>query len=52
MMKQLQKYQNDSKLNGESYYYNEIKKYHLDHLFPKILSFKDGKNINGKNQWY
>ena len=47
------KISNDSKLNGESYYYNEIKKYHLDHLFPKILSFKDGKilmeKINGIN---
>ena len=43
----------DLKLNGESYYYNEIKKYRLDHLFPKILSFKDGKivmeKINGIN---
>ncbi|MDC0521679.1 sugar phosphate nucleotidyltransferase, partial [Candidatus Marinimicrobia bacterium] len=36
------------KLNGESYYYNEMKKYHLDHLFPKILHSENGKIVMEK----
>ena len=36
------KYSEDSKLSGESKYYNDIHKTHLSDLFPKLISYGDG----------
>ena len=36
------KYSQDSKLSGESKYYNDIHKTHLTYLFPKLISYGDG----------
>ena len=47
------KLSNDNKLEGESYYYNEIQKYPIRKYFPNLISAEEGKvvmeKINGSN---
>ena len=42
------KLSNDNKLEGESYYYNEIQKYPIRKYFPKLISAEKGKLIMEK----
>ena len=51
--KTVKKISDDSKLEGESYYYEEIQKFSIGKYFPKILSAKKGEivieKIDGTN---